>query len=95
MFKFISNIKYRHLPRFLHPGRYSATFKLSGVVSSEGIIGYDAPMETYFFQSGDEDTNGLGYPSIWLGMSEQFTDISALYDALNRQGVRLISIEYY
>ncbi len=52
------------------------------------IVGFDEPMETFFFLSGDE--NELGAPLIWLGSSyQQFRTISCIIAYFEQSGVEI------
>lgn len=82
------------LPDFEH-GRYWARVLLRDVPDYEevedddAIIGYDEPMNTYFFQSGivDKDGNSI----IWLGSYHgEFTSFRALWWAIISAGIKII-----
>lgn len=47
------------------------------LIDDNCIAGYDDGLQTYFFQSGEENKDGE--PSIWLGVSyQEFTTMDAL-----------------
>lgn len=76
-------------PEVFPNGRYWAEVECIGLYDANAVIGYDDPMETYFFVSGAEWEDGS--PVIWLGtVHRQFTSFHALRDYLASQGMRIV-----
>ena len=66
--------------------RYACSIsKNNGLVDDNCTVGYDEPMETYFFQTGAEDENGR--PIIWLGTRHrEFSTLDDLVTKLSGLG---------
>lgn len=76
----------------IQPGRYWAEVSVSGRIDTNCIIGYDEPMSTYFFQSGEEDDDGR--PIIWLGTRfYEFASLKSLFDAMSAIGITVLDWE--
>lgn len=58
--------------------RYDCKLYINNQLLDENCtVGFDEPMETFFFQSGDEDEDGA--PKIWLGTKhKQFKVLDSL-----------------
>ncbi len=55
------------------------------LIDDNCIVGYDDMMETYFFQSGEE--NEIGEPALWLGVKhKEFLTINELTLKLKKHG---------
>jgi hypothetical protein len=75
------------------PGRYWATVEINGELDKNAIIGRDAPMETYFFQSGKEDPD-TDAPVVWLGRNHgEWETFTELREELARIGVKITEWE--
>jgi len=62
---------------------YEESFSEEHLVDDNCVIGYDEPMQTFFFQSGEEDEEGA--PLIWLGIEfQQYQSISQIEKALQQ-----------
>ncbi|WGF91074.1 hypothetical protein [Marinivivus vitaminiproducens] len=79
-------------PEHFPNGRYWAEVEAGGLYDANAVIGYDDPMETYFFVSGAEWDDGT--PAIWLGtLYRQFTSFAALRNHLAGGGMRIVDWE--
>lgn len=69
--------------------RYACSLYQNNILIDDNCIaGYDEGLQTYFFQSGEENTEGE--PSIWLGVSyQEFTTMDALILKLKRDSYDL------
>jgi phage-related protein len=69
--------------------RYACRLYQNGVlIDDNGIAGYDEGMQTYFFHSGEENTDGA--PLIWLGVRyQEWTTIDAMIFKLKSDGYDL------
>lgn len=76
-------------PEHFPNGRYWAEVEAGGLYDANAVIGYDDPMETYFFVSGAEWEDGT--PIIWLGtMFQEFTRFAALREHMAGGGLRIV-----
>lgn len=66
-------------PAFEKGRRYWAETTIRGEPDNNCVIGYDEPLETFFFQSGDEAN---GSPVVWIG--KRFREVQT-YDDLRRE----------
>lgn len=69
--------------------RYACSLYQNNVLIDDNCIaGYDEGLQTYFFQSGEEHTDGA--PLIWLGVRyQELTTIDALIFKLKSDGYDL------
>jgi hypothetical protein len=69
--------------------RYACSLHQNSVLIDDNCIaGYDEGMQTWFFQSGEENTDGA--PLMWLGVCyQEFTTMDALILKLKSDGYDL------
>lgn len=71
--------------------RYPVTVRSAEATDTNAIIGYDAPMRTYFLQAFDDDRRDA--PGLWLGTRfDAFPDLDALIAAAGARGVTLVDL---
>jgi hypothetical protein len=81
------------MQQHFEPGRYWAVVTINGRRDENAIIGRDAAMATYFFQSGEEDL-ATDEPIVWLGrLYSEHPDFPSLITAMERAGVEIIEWE--
>jgi len=75
-------------------GRHWAIVNIGETYDPNATIGFDEPMQTYFFQSGIEDPE-TDDPKVWLGTSfGQFTRLEDLFAAMKACEVSVVEWEH-
>ena len=74
--------------------RYTITLSKGERTDEEAVIGFDAPLLTYFLQ-GFETDDDFGTPEIWLGtLLEEFPTLEAIVEAARRQGYEVRNLDH-
>jgi len=74
-------------------GRYWATVRIGDITDENAIIGYDDAMQTYFFQSGLEDSE-TGDPLHWFGRRRgEFLSLEVLKHYMEHLGMEVLEME--
>ena len=71
--------------------RHAVTVQSRGAIDDRAVIGYDAPMRTYFLQAFRRMAEEC--PEIWLGMRfDEFPTLSSLIEAARSKDCAVVGL---